>query len=244
MIFSFFAQIAAQMCEYETRFSEVARIQSIEKQEISGYVSNKVKFYANCILKNNKNPKRLEICTSCHDRISFDNKFFALANKCNLISLDRDYQIFTTKDQDKNCILVIECKDNYFIPVYFNENFYVFDLKKFDQIDSKIIFKFDSNLKPIPYAKIKGIIAYHLYKAENCTITMPLDRYIEREYSKNLVLNYSNAFNNLYFADTSLFKTKIEEASSSEEGNLFNQKTDGSISDLHSTINDIRNSIY
>lgn len=205
MIFWHIYQICAYVCQYESEFTKIKKVESIQREKSPNFIFPTTKYYANCTFKDSKNKKKLEMCLNCYNRAEFDNNFFNLLKKCNKINIDRIHQIFSAKDNETNHILVIRCKYKLFLPIYSLGNLFVIDLQKFDRTGSKVNLALGPKTVLLPYVKLKDIDNHQYLKAENCIISMSLDEYIDREYSKNIISQYTEAFNNLYLGDISIF---------------------------------------
>lgn len=137
MIFIFFYRILAYVCQYESQFNSISKIETIEKESSSNYLFPTVKYYAVCLMKNSDKEAKLEMCSDCYKRASFDNMFFTVAKKCNRVNIDKFHHIFSLKDTDTNYILVIECKYKFVLPVYFNGSLFAVDFQILEKINSK-----------------------------------------------------------------------------------------------------------
>jgi hypothetical protein len=197
-----FCVYSEEICEYEKNFNFINKVETIEKETVPGYFFSSVEYYVNCSLKTNV-ARKFKICPSCYERISNDNKFFQNIKKCNFINVDRSFQLFFMQDPATkiNMIAILECKDHFYLPVYYSEQFFVVTLETFGSIESKLVLDFNIKMNLFPYSRLKNIIGYHFYKADNCSIIFSLSDFAEREYSKNSAQAYDHSFADLYFGD-------------------------------------------
>ena len=220
MIFLFLFKTLAYVCQYESQFHLIHTIESIQKETSSNFLFSDVKYYAICILKDSITKEKLKMCSECYKRVDFDNKFLTVAKNCNRINIDQFHQFFSLKDSESNYILVIECKYKFVMPIYYKGELFAIDFLKIEKSNSKYLLNQHSLKKLIPYRDLKDIVGIQYLKAENCIISMPLEEYIAKEYSKDKISMYTEAFNNLYTCDIESICKDNDSESSSEDNKI------------------------